>query len=54
MSRYYLFNSNATHRENQKKMMLREKYISAQYSAKEKVDLVDRGDIIFIYENRWA
>ena len=51
MSRYYLFNSNATHRENQKRMMLREKCISAQFNAKEKVDLVDRGDIILIYEN---
>jgi hypothetical protein len=32
--------------------MLRENCIFAQYGPKEKIDVVERGDVVFLYENR--
>ena len=51
MKRYYLVNTNRTHRPSEERRMLRHSQLSAQYGPKKRIDLIKKGDIVFLYRN---
>lgn len=52
MKRYFLVNTNETYRPGQHKRMLRSNYVCAQYGPKDKINAINKGDIVFLYQNR--
>lgn len=51
MPAYYLVNTNETHRPKSRSFMLANKCIIAQYEAKMQIDVIERNDLVFIYQN---
>ena len=51
MPAYYLVNTNEKHRPESRNFMLAEKCIIAQYKAKVQIDVIERNDVVFIYQN---
>lgn len=52
MKRCFLVNTNETHRPGQGHRMLRNNYVCAQYGPKDKINAINKGDIVFLYQNR--
>ena len=51
MECYYLVNTNKTHRPTEERRMLRDNHVSAQYGPKKNIDVLNQGDIVFLYKN---
>ena len=52
MSEYYLVKTNRDGRILPKELMLSEHCVSAYHNAMDRIDRIQAGDIVFIYENR--
>jgi len=52
VDRYYVVNTNDTYLDGQEKMMFRQNCIFARYGPKDKIDIIEEGDIVFLYKNQ--